>query len=234
MKLEQSPFPPGWWSFALDTIGLQEQRPLVGTYGRYAFASLPELPVPLDGDLAWLAGSRGHEYHIGSDRAAEIPEKLSRLVEKCHAGGVSLPQSFLKLMRDADLQARIRSNTGCFLDVVDAPVPSPVGAGALVRFLADSQGCISWYLYIPTGTLDHAIVSSPEFYDPSGERLHDGEPDYAALVFSAESFEQFICRFWIENEIWFAGYEGTPISEEGRRYLDRYRKAPPDPIPPLF
>src|SRR5262245_12530787 len=104
----------------------------------------------------------------------------------------------------------------------------------LVRFLADSQGCIFWYLYIPTGTPDHAVVSSPEFYDPSGERLHDQEPDHGALAFCAESFEEFICRFWIENEIWFAEYEGRPISEEGRRYLDLYRRAPPDPIPRPF
>lgn len=230
MKFEQSPFPSAWWGTSLDNVGLQDQRPLVGTYGRYAYAGLPELPVPLDGDFAWLTGSPVHEGHIGSERAVETAESLAGLVERCRADGVALPQSFLRFMRDADLQRRIRSNTGCFLDVVDAPVPSPVGDGVLVRFLADSQGCIFWYLYIPTGTLDHAVVATPEFYDPSGERLHDEEPDHGALVFSAESFEAFLYRIWIENEIWFSEYEGTVMSEAGRRYVDLYLKSPPDPL----
>src|SRR5262245_48498943 len=222
MKLEQSPFPPGWWGFALDSVGLQEQRPDVGTYGRYDFASLPDLPVRLDGGFGWLDGAPAHEYHIGSEQADRNPESLSRLVESCRADGVSLPQSFLKFMRAPELHRRVRSNTHCFLDVADGPVPSPVGDGVLVRFLADSQGCIFWYLYVPTGTDDHAVVSSTDFYDASGERLRDEEPDPRQLAFSAESFETFLYRFWIENEIWFAGYEGRPISEEGRRYLDLY------------
>lgn len=229
MEREQSPFPAGWWGIALDNVGLQEQRPDVGTYGRYTYAGLPTLPVAFDGEFGWLAGSPAHKHHIGSDHpAADVPENLCRLVETCRTVHGSLPQSFLRFMRDADLHARIRSNTGCFLDVAEGPVRSPIGDGMLVRFLSDSQGCIMWYLYIPTGTHDHAVVASPEFYDPSGERLHDEEPDHGALVFCAESFEAFLYRFWIENEIWYSEYEGTPMSAEGGRYVDLYRKFPPE------
>jgi len=228
MKLEQSPFPPGWWGTALDIVGLQDQRPDVGTYGRYDFANLPDLPVRLDGSFAWLERAPAHERHIG--QPASNSERLASLIELCRVEGVSLPQSFLTFMQAPERHRRVRSNTDCYLNIADGPVPSPVGDGVLVRFLADSQGCIFWYLYVPTGKADHAVVSSTDFYDPSGEGLSDEGPDPRQLAFSAESFEAFLYRFWIENEIWFAGYENKPISEEGRRYVDLYLKAAPDPL----
>jgi hypothetical protein len=55
---------------------------------------------------------------------------------------------------------RVRSNTDCFLDVCSEPIRSQVGDGWLVRFLADSQGRIFWYLYLTPDGSDHAVVSS--------------------------------------------------------------------------
>ena len=49
MKLDQSPFPPAWWGMGLENVGLKDQRPDVGTYGCYDFASLPPLPIALQG-----------------------------------------------------------------------------------------------------------------------------------------------------------------------------------------
>jgi hypothetical protein len=228
MKQEQSPFPPGWWGTSLEIAGLQDQRPSVGTYGCYEFASLPALPVRLDGSFGWLDAAPAHERNIGEEQSAGNPESLARLIERCRAEGVSLPPPFLTFMQAPARHARIRSNTDCFLDVADGPVRSPVGDGVLILFLSDSQGCVFWYLYIPTGSTDHAVVSSTDLYHPSGETLSDEGPDPRRLVFSAESFEAFLYRFWIENEIWFAGYEGKPISEEGRRYVDLYLGAARD------
>jgi hypothetical protein len=227
MDFKQSPFRSGWWGTSLDNVGLGDQRPDVGTYGLYEQGGLPPLPVCLDGELGWLADAPRHEQHIGLEQAAEVAEALPRLLDACHGAGVSLPHSFVKFMDAPDLQARVRSNTDCFLSLSEAPVPSPIGDGKLIRFLADSQGCIFWYLYIPAGSSDHAVVSSPDFYDPDGE-LWEGEeaPDPDALVFNAESFEGFLCRFWIENELWLSEYEGTPMNEICRRYLELYRGSP--------
>ena len=105
--------------------------------------------------------------------------------------------------------------------------------GRLVRFLSDSQGCLFWYLYLaPDG--DHAVLSSRDFYGaPSEEegyfsgRWSEGVREARKtenLSFAAESFEAFICRFWIENEIWFAGFEKRDISADGQRYVGAYRK----------
>lgn len=228
MKLERSPFPPGWWGTSLEKVGLEDQRPHVGTNGRYEQCSLPALPVPLDGKFSWLMEGQIYERHIGVELQEENSQALPKLEKACAANGVLLPASFLKFFATPQLHARIRSNTDCFLDLADGPVPCPVGEGSLIRFLADSQGCVFWYLFVPRGLDDHAVVSSPDFYGPEYE-LQDieDEPDPLEIVFSEESFEAFMCRFWIENELWFSGYDGTPISEIGRRYLQAYGKSPP-------
>ena len=55
------------------------------------------------------------------------------------------------------------------------------------------------------------MVLSPGFYGTDAEQWQDEEPDSAEIVFIAESFEVFLCRFWIENEICFAEYDKTPM-----------------------
>jgi hypothetical protein len=101
-------------------------------------------------------------------------------------------------------------------------VPSPVGSGYLVRFLADSQGCLFWYLFIDADGTDHAVVCSPGFYGSPEEHWDDEAPDPNEIVFSEESFEAFLCRFWIENEICFSKYQGTPMPLAGKVYIRRY------------
>ena len=76
-----------------------------------------------------------------------------------------------------------------------------------------------------------------DFLPPRGspseeEGFYDGaEPEAGPLArnskgisFAAESFEAFMCRFWIENEIWFAGYEKKEISATGLQYVEAYRR----------
>jgi hypothetical protein len=151
------------------------------------------------------------------------------LIDACKSAAIALPASFLKFIQRPDLQAKIRSNTGCFFDFPNSPVCSPFGDGHLVRIMADSQGCIFWYLYIPSGGSDHAVVASPVFFDSNEDPPHDLEVDSGVVVFCAESFEAFICRFWIENELWFSEFDGTRPSNIGREYIERYQRSPPDP-----
>jgi hypothetical protein len=52
----------------------------------------------------------------------------------------------------------------------------------------------------------------------------DEERQSAPLEFVAESFEGFLWRFWVENELWFAVYyDKTTILEAGRAYVADYR-----------
>jgi hypothetical protein len=109
-----------------------------------------------------------------------------------------------------------------FLDVSTEYVSSPLADGFLVRFLADSQGCIFWYLYQRPDSSDHCVVASQGFYGAPSEQWQDYAADPSQVVFVEQSFEAFVCRFWLENEIWFSGYAKSKLIPEGQQYLAQY------------
>jgi hypothetical protein len=190
----------------------------------YSFEKLPSLPCEIRGDFQWLLGAAEHRAHIGQESVAENAQAIEPLAASMKARGLTLPSAFLRFVTDRALQARVRSNTDCYLDLASFPFPSPTGAGHLIRFLSDSQGCLFWYLYLTPDGSDHAVIASPTYYAPPEEQWQEEECDPAETVFCAESFEAFICRFWIENEVWFAEYEKQPIPVLGQRYLESYRR----------
>lgn len=211
MRAEDSPFRPFWWGLGRDTWH---------TYGRYSFEELPPVPFPMTGDLAWLAAQPAPgEWGIGSSPAAELPA----LAAACAAGGITLPPAFVRFLGDPALQQRVRSCTACYVDVSEAPVRAPGADGYLVRFLADQQGCLFWYLYVTADGSDHAVLCSPEFYDPDESESEDAEGGPEALVFCGESFETFLCRFWLENELWFADHDKGPLPAVDADYIGRYQ-----------
>jgi len=224
MHPADSPFPCRWWGTSLENAGLKEVRPDVGTYGRYEFARLPPVPFDLRGDFAWLITAPTHHGHIGGEMAAENAQSLEELRAASLRLGLPLPEAFVKFMGSPALHVRIRSNSDCYLDLCPSPIDSPKGDGRLIRFLADSQGCLFWYLYVRPDGSDHAVVSSPGFYGTDDEQWQDDEPDPADIVFCAESFEAFLCRFWLENEIWFAEWQKTPMPNVGLVYIEQYRR----------
>jgi hypothetical protein len=201
----------------------------MGTYGRYDFSPLPPLPFEMQGTFDWLANASTHESHIGQERAVQNCSALSSLHGRADENGITLPETFMKFTQTPSLHQRVRSNTDCFLDICPGLIASPIGDGYLVRFLADSQGCVFWYLYIPGDGTKHAVVSSPAFYGTKAEQWRAYQHDDAEIVFSAESFEAFICRFWLENELWLCNYYGTPMPEACIKYIDEYRKRFADP-----
>ena len=224
MQPADSPFACYWWGTSLDKVGLGDVRPDVGTYGRYDFSDLPPVPFDMRGDFAWLAGAPARlKHNIGDEMAAENAQALKALHQSSERLGLRLPESFRTFMETPALHQRIRSNTDCFLDLCPSPIRSPVGDGYLIRFLADSQGCIFWYLYLTHDGSDHAVVSSPGFYGTEAEEWQDEQPDPTDIVFCAEGFEVFMCRFWLENEIWFAEWENTPMPDAGLAYIEQYR-----------
>jgi hypothetical protein len=160
-------------------------------------------------------------------------DALRSLKDEITRVGLTLPDSFTQFLSEPGLAERVRSNTSCYLDVSVGLAASPLGGGYLLRFLADSQGCLFWYLYLATNG-DHAVLSSGDYYgSPSEEEgFYSYELAEGPLVrnsedisFAEESFEAFMWRFWIENEIWFAGFEGQKISAMGREYVLVYMKS---------
>jgi len=225
MRPTESTFPCYWWGFGLEVAGLKDVRPDLGTYARYSFDRLPPLPFDLRGDFAWLSSRRTYATHIGLECAAKNARTLQSLRTAVVQLGLALPRSFDDFMSNTRLQEHVRSNTDCYLDLCSRPVRTPGHDGYLVRFLSDSQGCLFWYLYLPPAGADYAVLSSPTFYGTDEELWQDEAPEEPELVFCAESFETFMCRFWLENEVWFASYECTPMLPEGASYVDQYRRA---------
>jgi hypothetical protein len=231
-----SPFPCHWWGASLEDVGLGALRPDLGTYGRYEFGRLPPLPFPLAGDFAWLASAPAHRHNIGKKYAAHSGQTLKCLCASSEPLGLRLPAAFLKFMETPALQDRIRSAADCFLDLCPEPIRSPLGGGWLIHFLADSQGCLFWYLYLTADGSDHAVVAAPDYYTTelewSEEESETGEeeecekeqPDPAAIAYCAESFEAFLCRFWLENEICFAQCLRTPMPFSAHEYIEQYRR----------
>ncbi|MBN1174180.1 MAG: hypothetical protein JXA67_18560 [Micromonosporaceae bacterium] len=223
MLAQESPFRPYWWGVSMADVGVS-CRPDVGTYGRYEFPELPPVPFAMTGDLAWLAEQPMHdEWCVGTKPVAELPTLLGA----CERLGLSLPPAFLIFMRTPDLQRRVRSCTACFIDVDVAPVRAPAGDGYLLRFLADQQGCLFWYLYLTADGSDHAVVCSGDEYDSTSdgdEDGHDNDPD--EIAFCGESFETFLCRYWLENEIGFANDDEAVMPDGAAEYISRYRELP--------
>lgn len=173
----------------------------------------------MNGRLDWLARQPEHDE---CPIVRNADERLPALLDTCKRDGVALPPAFTRFMSDVPLQRRIRSATSCYLDLDTGMVPLDTG-GVLIRFLADQQGCLYWYLHILDGGADHGVVCSPEFID-AADAPRVEEP--GALCFCAESFEAFICRYWLENEIWFAADDGTPMPDVGATYIRQYRNRP--------
>lgn len=201
MHAQDSPFRPYWTD--LD---------------RYPHSDLPPVPFPMRGDLEWLLRQEEHEEWA---IASEAEQRLPALIAAAEREGVPLPSAFIRFMSEEPMQRRVRSMSACYLDLDTGLVPVTDG-GWLVRFLADQQGCLYWYLYV-TEDADHAVVCSPEYIDAS-ESFEIEEPD--ELCFCGESFEVFLCRYWLENEVWFADEEGAAPPEVGENLIERYRNLP--------
>ncbi|MBA4062226.1 MAG: hypothetical protein C0501_00705 [Isosphaera sp.] len=219
MRANPTPFPAEW--IGTDLPGC---RHVDGTYGGSGYHTLPPLPVErFRGDWRWLLPN-GH-----------VPQPVAhgtRLAGLAAARGLTLPPGFVALADDRAARALVRSCTDCSFNWAKAVAHSPAGeGGSLIRFYADSQGCVFWYLYAtPTGY--SCVVASPNFYG-DGDAGPEEEP--GAVWFCAPSFEAFVYRTWVENEIWFRSVKPTsdfhdprPMTPEMRAYVDHYRRRRPE------
>lgn len=224
MKPAASPYPPRWVGASLESAGLGEVRPPIGTYGEYDFDLLPPAPTDLRGDWEWLFAQQEGYDHIGDASDFDPRAVASTLRASAALVEAKLPKEFLTFIETPTLHRRIRSCTYCRLDIGQEAVPSPLDCGLLFRFLADSQGCVFWYLHVNADGSDHAVVYSPDFYGTPEEAEGWGEeqPDPSRIAFAAESFEAFMWRFWLESEIWHACHSSDPMPAAGARYVEEY------------
>jgi hypothetical protein len=197
-----SPFRWAWFGQELGDFRAGEH-----TYNCYADDSLPPVGVPLDGSFQWLMSARSHERNVAGNVTKTETSLASLLTENPN----QLPAAFVEFFRSPSLWHKIRSCTGCFLHLDAASIPVYGVHGRLVRFLSDSQGCKHWHLHISTCGTKHTVVATYLF---SGSE-HGGKPYPKDITTCADSFEEFIWRFWLENELWFALNCQEPMPDGG-------------------
>lgn len=218
---------PRMWP-CIELPGCRDAPSDYATYGAWPVDELPPIARPLDDDLEWL-----HTQPRVPDSLAESPaspdpsrpatsEELRRLLGEQQ---LAFPRAFTAFICDQEPRSRVRSATACYLDLADSIVPA-VDGGYLVHFLSDQQWVLHWLLYVRAGA--EAVIATETPYGFHGEAPTAFEPVSDAAVVCAESFLEFLYRFWIENEIWFAladpDGEQRPLKEEERRYVEHYRR----------
>ena len=184
-------------------------------------ADLKELPHSIDGTFAWVNDLPTHaEWAIGDERATELPDQLESALASAKENNVSLPTEFVAFIRNPDWHKRLRSATGCYLDVAESLLP--FADGYLLRFLNDQQGCAFWYIFTNAAGSDHCVVSSYEHFDADEMDYEIEDLKETDFHIWASSFEGFMSRFWIENELMFADCDGTPPPDVDSKFLKLY------------
>lgn len=227
---QQSPFPHIW-------IGgdLEEYRLCDSTYEGYELATLPPLKnVEFTGDFRWLLNEQSpldfdQRYHQSwSDYdnfekwKANASKSKTLLLAESTKLGVQIPDVFFAFMDNTDLVARLWSPTDCYFEYPRTLIPYPASHGGyFVHFYSDSQYCCLWYLYIDP-MQRCVVVASDDLSEPHTDDFWHNE--HGHIVLCAPSFESFIYRLWIENEIWYRLVrEDQPLTPEMIEYLRFYK-----------
>jgi hypothetical protein len=214
--------PRQWWSIALPGYRPHPER--LTTYSAFAYEELPPIPHELDDDLGWLSAHPSVAGGLEGDPVRPATaEQLRRLL-----GGraIPLPASFRTFIESPQPRRRVRSCTGCYLDLADFVVPV-AGGGWLVHFLSDSQWVLHWLLYVDDSREGVLVTEAPVGFEVEDETIRSFDPASDDGAVCATSFSEFIYRFWIENAIWFALVEkDKPLTDEQRRYAGHYRRPP--------
>lgn len=182
---------------------------------------MKELPFEINGSFDWLEKQDIHDEHIGVEKETELESRLSLLLESTDDNGILIPVEFQEFIQNKKLHSRIRSVTDCFLDLSASSLPL-ADVGHFARFLSDSQGCGFWYLFSESKNKDSKVIFSTEYFDSNGMNYDVSEIEESDFAVEANSFEEFICRFWLENEILFASYDETEPPNVDEKFLELY------------
>lgn len=130
-------------------------------------------------------------------------KKLSAIV-----GEHRTPEALNVFATRPKLQKKIRSGTGCHLDLGNFAVPVTGTPGVLCHFLSDQQWVKHWLVYCGDGPENGTVVATdlPYGFETDGQFEEDvpRSIDLARasdVTVCADSFEEFIYRFWVENEL---------------------------------
>ncbi len=221
----------GWWSIELPEF---RPHPKLSTYSLFSYSDLPPIVEEIDDDFHWLKSQSVKESSLieGSYPDGGRPN-LTKLDKIASEYNLKLPMSFTTFIHSTELHERIRSCTDCYLDLADRAVRTKgTIQGCLVHFLSDSQWVLHWYIHVdPFG--NHFVATSPNAYGFTFDDIvSDAHASYQKseidlqgeeIWFCARTFNEFIYRFWLENEIWYAlALEERPLTVIEQTYVAHY------------
>ena len=206
------------------------------TYLRFDLDAQPVIEG-LGDDLAWLEREPEKlEWSIEHTEGGPPVRPLDLPQLEALAADTRLPPSLVRFAKHRDLQRRVRSATGCYLDLGDFAARTSAGDSVLVHFLSDQQWCRHWFIHVDARDGDTVLTSTaPIGFDlPSDWADDPGEvavPDVIPLDGSfdlevcADSFIEFLYRYWVESELYYALAEGQPAGPVAA-YAAELRKQP--------
>jgi hypothetical protein len=226
MKMIPFGMKTGWWSFDLSKYRSHPKE--LSTYSLFSYEDLPPIPNALDDDFEWLLSQPIRERSFFKDIYYEqYRSDIDKLTNMIAQTNVKLPSSFMAFMKSEELHKRVRSCTDCGLQIADHVVEAQSSPnGYLFHFLSDSQWIGHWYLYADSCG-NHFIATS---LTPYGFAFDDEEKnkekidlEQEDIWFCAPNFNEFIYRFWLENEIWYGlAWDKRPLTLTEQEYVDKY------------
>lgn len=211
------------------TIGVPGIHDVEGTYGAVDLATMPPVAPVLDGTLAWLLGWPACEPSLERGPDDEPEREADRAGLLAVAGDLLLPSAFARFIGDPEPRRHLRSATACYLDLGHFPVRLGDG-GRLIHVVSDQQWVLHWLLYLgPDGSEAVVVTGDPLGFEDGGSepvRVLDVDRAAGIMALCAETFEEFLYRFWAENELFFRLTEDRvelqALPDELRTYAEAF------------
>jgi len=214
--------PRAWWFPKLKGYRSTE----TGTYVRYPLDEQPKLSEA-DDELSWLEVVPKRSDGIKDGEPGQQTRPLTTEHLTALAQDLPLPQALRNFAARPELQCRVPSVTACYLDLGDFLAPTSARDSYLLHVLSDQQWVRHWLLYIDRAGNEAMLVSD----EPIGFLLDEDweEPppsviplgDTHSLEVCADSFAEFLYRFWIENELWRALRQERPLGPRLTAYASQ-------------
>jgi hypothetical protein len=170
-----------------------------GTYVRYSDDQIPAVPAYL-GSWEWLRASPVHpDSTLGRAQQGVACDLTPQVLAELPISQV-WPADFADFVTDPGLRTHLRSATWCHFDLGHRLQPVP--DGYLLHLISDSQWVMHWLLFLGDGA--GAVVATRR---PIGFDLDENEEDAYwehegwEYIRCADTFREFIWRWWTDNEI---------------------------------
>jgi hypothetical protein len=193
--------------------------PSYQTYVDYPADRLPRVPENVD-NFDWLAKA---DRHPESSMATPYPGAFCDISPENVADrlGGEVPADVRRFLAGDGLRERLQSATDCYFDLGDRV--ETVTGGRLMHLVSDSQWVRHWLLWAGTDG-SSAVVSTS---NPVGLNVSPDDdspsPEDADFVLVADSFAEFIWRWWADNDIYYRIIvQKQGVSRADKTYISQY------------